>query len=78
MNEVWFYVLVCISGPTCTPGTELSPSKIEDDMNNMGGIDKAQCEQSARSIAQIMFERYGDKYGYKCRLSTYDPPNLDK
>jgi hypothetical protein len=72
-SAVWYFTLVCISGPHCTPGTAL-PAEQSSDAN----FSVKSCEETARAIAQYLFVKTGDKYGYKYKPVEYEPPNLDE
>ncbi len=74
MTTVWFYVLVCLSGPTCPQGTfNLAPS---------GGYDREayysqeQCEIHARLIAKAMHVKDGSEWGYYCKADDYEPKKV--
>jgi hypothetical protein len=72
--QVWFFVLVCISGPTCEPGHELSAAKAGDDYD--AAFSESSCAEYAKQIAKAMYVKEGDRYGFKCLTVDYDPPDL--
>lgn len=69
---VYFYILTCISGPTCKPGEDLPASKFNDGAQ----FSLSTCEHDARLVAQSMFVTTHNKYGYRCVLVDYDPPKM--
>ena len=75
MGSVWYFILICVGG-SCQVGQELSPLKAGGDYD--AAFSQTSCEDYARKIAQAMYVKDGSKYGFKCKLVEYDPPNLDR
>ena len=72
---IWYFVLVCVSGPTCTPGAELSASKAGNQWSGWA-LTREDCAAEARTIAQAMFVDHGDKYGFRCQQTNFEPPDM--
>ena len=75
MSTFWVYVLICVSGPGCTPGDTIAAAKAGSD--DTWALTRTQCERYAHDIAVAMFADGHGKYGFKCSVVDYDPPNLD-
>lgn len=67
--ETWFAVYICLSGLTCPKS---------DVISNEANYSQRSCETDARLIAQAMFVRSGDRYGYRCEKVEYEPPRVPK
>lgn len=68
MLKTFFAIYICMSGPTC-PNVPITGEREY--------YSQRTCEESARLVAQGMFVKSGDKYGYKCVAVDYEPPKLD-
>jgi hypothetical protein len=69
MTQVWFYLLICLSGSSC-PTQHVASSKAY--------FSETSCETDAKLIAKSMFLTTGNKYGYRCEATDYDPPKVPK
>lgn len=65
---VYFFVLVCISGPSCPK---------EPIVDNHPYYSQQSCETDAKLVAQGMYVSSRNKYGYSCEPSNYEPPKMD-
>ena len=72
MIAVFFSVLICISGPFCDKRVGY------ESVGDKAYFSKGSCEESVRLIAQAMFVKTGDRYGYRCVAVDYDPPRIEK
>lgn len=78
-GSVWYFVLVCVGGPTCTPGTELGAIKAGGGYYDAAAFSEASCAEHAKEIAKAMFiSTHGDRYGFRCLVVDYDPPDMSK
>lgn len=74
MLEVYFGVLICLSGPVCD---KYKNDKTFQIIGKEGYFSLKSCEESEYRIAQAMYIRTGDKYAYKCVKSDYQPPKIE-